>query len=92
MTAMGVSSAEFDLVQIVHAPTWTSGGSASSPCGCVADLNGNGSVDGADLGVVLSTWASSGQQGSATGDLNGDGTVNGADLGLLLSAWGPCAP
>lgn len=92
MTAMGVSSAEFDLVQIVHAPTWTSGGSSSSPCGCVADLNGNGSVDGADLGVVLSNWASSGQQGSVTGDLNGDGTVNGADLGLLLSAWGPCTP
>jgi hypothetical protein len=92
MTAMGVSSAEFDLVQIVHAPSWTSAGSSSAPCGCVADLNGNGSVDGADLGVVLSNWASSGQQGSVIGDLNGDGTVNGADLGLLLSAWGPCAP
>lgn len=92
ITTLGVSSAEFDLVQIVHAPSWTSAGSSSAPCGCVADLNGSGSVDGADLGVVLSNWASSGQQGATIGDLNGDGTVNGADLGLLLSAWGPCAP
>ncbi len=47
-----------------------------------ADLDGNGSVDGADLGILLSSW------GSAKADLDGDGTTDGADLGLLLSAWG----
>jgi len=47
------------------------------------DLNGDGTVDGADLGILLSAWNTSGP-----GDLNGDGTVDGADLGLLLSAWG----
>ena len=46
------------------------------------DLNGDGVVNGADLGLLLSGW---GQPGIA--DLNGDGTVNGADLGLLLSNW-----
>jgi hypothetical protein len=57
------------------------GGSA-----CLGDLNGNGTVDGADLGALLSAWGTDGP-----GDLNADGVVNGADLGSLLSAWGPCA-
>ncbi len=48
-----------------------------------ADLNGDGVVDGADLGLLLSNWGNPGN-----GDLNGDGTVNGADLGLLLASWG----
>ena len=56
---------------------------APAPTANPADLNGDGSVTGADLGLLLSNWGNPGQ-----GDLNGDGTVNGADLGLLLSAWG----
>ena len=56
-----------------------------APNPCPADLDHNGVVNGADLGLLLSNWG-----GSGTGDLNGDGTVDGADLGLLLSAWGPC--
>jgi len=47
-----------------------------------ADLNGDGVVNGADLGILLSAWGQAGP-----GDLNGDGTVNGADLGVLLSSW-----
>jgi hypothetical protein len=60
-----------------------------TPDGCeppppnAADLNGDGAVDGADLGLLLAAWGS-----SSPGDLNGDGTVDGADLGLLLAAWG----
>ncbi|MBL9140359.1 MAG: VCBS repeat-containing protein [Phycisphaerae bacterium] len=46
------------------------------------DLNGDGVVSGADLGLLLGNWGNPG-----TGDLNGDGTVDGADLGGLLSAW-----
>jgi hypothetical protein len=45
------------------------------------DLNGDGHVNGADLGALLSAW------GTAAGDLDGDGTTTGADLGILLSAW-----
>ena len=48
-----------------------------------ADLNGDGVVDGIDLGILLSGWGSAG-----AGDLNGDGVVDGIDLGVLLSAWG----
>lgn len=56
-------------------------------CQCVADLNGSGTVDGADLAVVLAQWGAGGQ---SIADLNHDGTVNGADLGVLVASWGPC--
>jgi uncharacterized membrane protein len=52
---------------------------------CTADISGDGAVDGADLGVLLSNWGQSGQ-----GDLDGNGVIDGADLGSLLVAWGPC--
>ncbi len=52
--------------------------------GSPSDLNGDGEVDGADLGLLLSGWSTPGA------DLNGDGTTDGADLGLLLSDWGSC--
>ena len=60
-------------------------GAPPCPGACPADLDGNGAVDGADLGLLLSGWGI-----DATGDINGDGTIDGADLGVLLSAWGPC--
>lgn len=53
--------------------------------GCPADLDGNGIVDGADLGILLANWNSAG-----AGDLDGSGSVDGADLGTLLAAWGKC--
>ncbi len=46
------------------------------------DLDGDGHVNGADLGMLLGSWG-----GSSLGDLNCDGTVDGADLGVLLGAW-----
>jgi len=61
---------------------WLDGG---QPASCPADLNGDGVVDGADLGALLSAWG-----GDGPADLNGDGVVDGADLGALLSAWGGC--
>lgn len=48
-----------------------------------ADVNGDGSVDGADLAIVLSAWGSD----LPTADVNQDGIVNGADLAVVLSAW-----
>jgi len=50
----------------------------------IADFNLDGSVDGADLGVLLGQW---GQSGGPLADLNGSGTVDGADLGILLGEW-----
>lgn len=55
-----------------------------APCG--EDLDGDGSVGGADIGLLLTSWGDAG--GAA--DLDGNGTVNGADLALVLAAWGPC--
>ena len=52
---------------------------------CAADFNGDGVVDGADLGALLGAWGA----GGAT-DLNADGVTDGADLGVLLGAWGSC--
>jgi hypothetical protein len=59
---------------------------------CVADLNFDGMVNGADLGVLLGAWGSivSTNPGQQSPDLNGDGVVNGADLGILLGSWGEC--
>lgn len=48
-----------------------------------ADLDGNGSVDAADLATLLAQW---GIDGSA--DLNGDNVVGAEDLAIMLSLWG----
>jgi hypothetical protein len=55
---------------------------AICPAARPTDLNGDGRVDGADLGILLGSW------GTAANDLNGDGQVDGADLGVLLGDWG----
>lgn len=58
--------------------------------GCIAetcapaDLNCDGVVDGADLGMLLASW---GPCSDCAADLNGDGLVDGADLGQLLGEW-----
>jgi hypothetical protein len=54
---------------------------------CPIDLNGDGVIDGADLGLMLANWG-----GTGIGDVDCDGDVDGADLGLLLAAWGPIGP
>lgn len=51
------------------------------------DLDGNGIVDGADLGFLLASWGPCAPGGPCDADLTGDGVVDGADLGLLLAAW-----
>jgi hypothetical protein len=60
-------------------------------CQCLADINGDGMADGADLGQLLSQWGP--VQPNATSDrcdLNADGRIDGADLGVMLSGWGSC--
>jgi hypothetical protein len=60
------------------------------PCAsaCPADLDGSGSVDSADLAVVLSAWGPC--SGVCAADLDASGEVDSADLGALLAAWGGC--
>jgi len=50
------------------------------------DLDGNGVVNGADLGLLLAGWGPCGTP--CPGDLDGNGVINGADLGLQLAVWG----
>lgn len=52
------------------------------PAGNPSDLNGDGQVNGADMGAMLANFGGSGE-----GDINDDGVVDGADLGLLFAAW-----
>jgi len=76
---LGDSNDRSDI--FTHTPT-------SSPPQDPADLNGDGKVDGADLGLLLLAWDPVGPADSPA-DLNGDNVVDGADLGLLLLAWSP---
>ena len=46
------------------------------------DLDGNGIVNGDDLGRLLTAW------GGTEADIDGDGVVDGDDLGILLVDWG----
>ena len=58
---------------------------------CPQDIDGNGSVDGGDLSVVLGFWGQPVDPPGSGADLNGDGRVTGADLTEILSFWGPCS-
>lgn len=51
----------------------------------LGDLNGDGSVNGADLGLLIAGWGAMGS--GIPGDLDCNRIVDGGDLGLLLGAW-----
>ena len=54
---------------------------------CPGDLNNDRSVNGADLGSMLSQW---GPCGGCNADLDRNGIVEGGDMAVLLSGWGAC--
>ncbi len=54
------------------------------------DINGDGCVDQADLGILLADWGCTG--GGCPGDCDGDGDTDHADLGILLAHWGQGCP
>ncbi len=51
------------------------------------DLNGDGCVDQADLGILLASYGV-----DDGGDLDGDSDTDQADLGILLAHWGEDCP
>jgi hypothetical protein len=57
---------------------------------CRADLNNDGVVDLADLGILLADFGCT-APGPCVADINGDGATDLADLGILLADFG-CAP
>lgn len=77
----------------VDIPDIPNGSYAPEDTGCyelqlsapTADLDENGTVDAADLAILVGAW---GPCASCAADLTGDGVVDGADLAELLAAWG----
>ena len=51
-------------------------------CNTPGDLNGDCSVNGNDLALLLGNWG-----GSGTGDINSDGVVGAEDLSIMLNNW-----
>jgi hypothetical protein len=59
-----------------------------NPCK-FADLDCNGIVDGADLGILLAHWGlCPDSTPGCLADLDLNGVVNGADLGFMMGSWG----
>jgi len=56
--------------------------------GVDGDLDFDGDVDGADLGLLLGAWGDCVPGDPCLADYNGDGVVDGVDLGFLLAGWG----
>ncbi|MCH2162059.1 MAG: FG-GAP-like repeat-containing protein [Phycisphaerales bacterium] len=77
-TSLGFNGPSFGMATMVIPPEIET---------CLGDINGDGQVNGADMGLLLAGW---GPCTVCQGDFNDDGAVNGADLGLLLGAWGLC--
>jgi len=53
---------------------------------CQGDIDEDGTVDVADILIVIANWGDSG----GPADLNNDGTVDVADILILIAAWGDC--
>ena len=53
------------------------------------DLNGDGSINSADLDIVRANWGQAVPPGDLSrGDANGDGSVTSADLDIIRANWG----
>ena len=55
---------------------------------CLADLNGDQMVDGADLSQLLGFWGDC-LLDDCPADIDDNGLIDGQDLAVLLGAWGP---
>ncbi|MBM4111289.1 MAG: hypothetical protein FJ254_08050 [Phycisphaerae bacterium] len=86
LAPLGLSSIRFVRVRVPVGAMQSAeidGFSDVTPVGISGDLDGNGSVDGADLGILLSAFGTA----EPSADLDGNGSVDGGDLGALLAAW-----
>lgn len=74
------------LIGLVVGPqAWDHANTYFGAVDCPADLNGDGVVDGQDLGAILADW---GCVGTCDADLDGNLLVDGADLGQFFAAFG----
>jgi len=56
--------------------------------GSISDINGDGVVDTADLGILIAQFGTA----APVADLNNDNVVDTADLGILIGAFGTTCP
>ena len=54
------------------------------PIECPGDFDGSGTIDGADLSILLAAW------GGPEADITGDNNTDGQDLSVVLAGWGIC--
>lgn len=86
--APGVAHSTPDLFEALGPGNWDFYRSLFEGLGtAAADLDHSGTVDGADLSLLLAEWGACGSRCDA--DLDASGTVDGADLAAMLAAWGP---
>jgi len=69
---------------------WPGVSSESEPC--FGDLNGDLTIDLADLAQLLGSYGTTSGATYADGDLNGDGAVDLSDLAALLGVYGTSCP
>jgi hypothetical protein len=55
----------------------------TNPCGCAADYNQDGGVDGGDIETFFSEWEAS----AGCSDVNQDGGVDGSDIESFFQVW-----
>jgi len=55
---------------------------------CKADINGDETVDGTDMSILLGAWGTC--NSPCPSDLTSSNVVDGADLAILFGAWGGC--
>ncbi|VAX40687.1 hypothetical protein MNBD_PLANCTO03-1499 [hydrothermal vent metagenome] len=53
------------------------------PDDCIADFNGDGSVNTQDMLAFLNAW----NAGDSSADINGDGEINTQDVLAFLNLW-----
>ena len=95
----GLTSRDIDRTEYLflryddQGPSWDYGGPEGAggglleiPAACPSDFNGDESVDGLDLGLLLGAWSTS----IEPFDLDGDGVVGAEDLVIMLGTWGEC--
>lgn len=59
-------------------------------CDCFSDMNGDGTTNSADLGIMLGYYATITDPDFIQPDQDMNGKIDSADLGSLLSSFGDC--
>lgn len=87
-TAPITVSASLDQISGGSTPAFDISAPDAAGPSCFGDINNDGVIDTADLGILITDF---GSHGELLSDLNGDLSVDTADLGILIGLFGtPC--